>query len=133
MNLPLVLGPRVCAHSCPILCNPTDCRPPGSSLSVGFPTEEYWSGLPFPTIGDLPDPKIEPESLTPPALAGGFFTTVHLWCRRPAVEHCSPGGGCSLSRLDGSVLCEIWVRLTLHGPFVEVFLRPWGRISGCSS
>ena len=44
-------------------------------LSVGFPREEYWSGLPFPTPGDLPDPGIEPESLVSLALAGGFFTT----------------------------------------------------------
>ena len=41
-------------------------------LSVGFSRQEYWSGLPFPPPGDLPDPGIEPES---PALAGGFFTT----------------------------------------------------------
>ena len=34
--------------------------------------QEYWSGLPFPSPGDLPDPGIE---LTSPALAGGFFTT----------------------------------------------------------
>ena len=41
------------------------------SLSMGFPRQEYWSGLPFSSPGDLPDPGIEPES---PALAGGFFT-----------------------------------------------------------
>ena len=41
-------------------------------LSMGFPRQEYWSGLPFPHPGDLPDPGIEPVS---PALAGGFFTT----------------------------------------------------------
>ena len=41
-------------------------------LSMGFLRQEYWSGLPFPTPGDLPDPGIEPMS---PALAGGFFTT----------------------------------------------------------
>ena len=41
-------------------------------LSMGFSRQEYWSGLPFPPPGDLPDPGIEPAS---PALAGGFFTT----------------------------------------------------------
>ena len=41
-------------------------------LSMGFPRQEYWSGLPFPSPGDLPDPGVEPMS---PALAGGFFTT----------------------------------------------------------
>ena len=37
--------------------------------------QEYWSGLPFPTPGDLPNPGIKPTSLVSPALAGGFFTT----------------------------------------------------------
>ena len=37
--------------------------------------QEYWSGLPFPPPGDLPDPGIEPISLASPALADGFFTT----------------------------------------------------------
>jgi len=41
-------------------------------LSMGFPRQEYWSGLPFPSPGDLPEPGIEAVSL---ALAGGFFTT----------------------------------------------------------
>ena len=43
--------------------------------SMGFPRQEYWSGLPFPSPGDLPDPRIEPMSPASPALAGGFFTT----------------------------------------------------------
>ena len=41
------------------------------ALSMGFSRKEYWSALPFPSPGDLPDPGIEPTS---PALAGGFFT-----------------------------------------------------------
>ena len=53
------------------LCDPTDCSQPGSSVH-GIPRQEYWSGLPFPTPGDLFNAGIEPES---PALAGGFFTT----------------------------------------------------------
>ena len=40
-------------------------------LSMGFPRQEYWNGLPFPFPGDPPDPGIEPISS---ALAGGFFT-----------------------------------------------------------
>ena len=44
-------------------------------LSMGFPRQEYWSGLPFPTPGDLPHPGIKPVSLVSLALAGGFFTT----------------------------------------------------------
>ena len=46
---------------------------PGSPVS-GFSRQTYWSGLPCPTPGDLPDPGIEPASLKSPALAGGFFT-----------------------------------------------------------
>ena len=45
-----------------------------AALSMSFPRQEYWSGLPFTSPGDLPDPGIKPESLTSPALAGGFFT-----------------------------------------------------------
>ena len=42
---------------------------------MGFPRQEYWSGLPFPPLGDLPDPGIEPESPVALALTGGFSTT----------------------------------------------------------
>ena len=41
--------------------------------SKGFSRQDYWSGLPFPPPGDLPDPGIEPASLACPAMAGGFF------------------------------------------------------------
>ena len=43
--------------------------------SLKFSRQEYGSGLPFPTPGDLPDPGIKPPSLVSPALAGGFFMT----------------------------------------------------------
>ena len=45
-------------------------------LSMEFPREEYWSDLPFPTLDDLSDPRIEPMSLASPALASRVFTTV---------------------------------------------------------
>ena len=48
-------------------------------LSTGFFRQEYWSGLPCPPPGDLPDPGIEPGSLMSPALAGEFSTTVTTW------------------------------------------------------
>ena len=48
-------------------------------LSMGFSQQEYWSVMPFPPPGDLPDPGIEPASLTSPALAGGLFTTSATW------------------------------------------------------
>ena len=44
-------------------------------LSMGFSRQKYWSGLPCPLPGDLPDPEIEPTPLTSPALAGRLFTT----------------------------------------------------------
>ena len=40
-----------------------------------FLRQEYQSGLPFPSLGDLPNPEIKPTSPVSPALAGGFFTT----------------------------------------------------------
>ena len=43
--------------------------------SMGFPRQEYWSGLPFPPPGDRSDPWIEPMSPAFPALADGVFTT----------------------------------------------------------
>ena len=48
------------------------CQAP---LSMRVPRQEYWSGLPFPSPGDLPEPGIKPESPISPALAGVFFTT----------------------------------------------------------
>ena len=46
------------------------------SLCLGFSRQEYWSGLPFPSPGDLPNPGIEPGFS---ALAGRFFTTSNTW------------------------------------------------------
>ena len=46
-----------------------------ASLFMGFSRQDYWSGLPCPPPGDLPDPGTEPASLMSPALAGGLFTT----------------------------------------------------------
>ena len=48
-------------------------------LSMEFSTQEYWSGLPCPPPGDLPNSGIKPASLTYPALAGRFFTTSTIW------------------------------------------------------
>ena len=51
-------GGGLVTESCPTLWTPQDCSP----LSMGFPRREYWSGLPFPSPGDLPDPGLEPTS-----------------------------------------------------------------------
>ena len=61
------------------LCNTMDCSPPGSSIHEIFFRQEYWSGLPFPSSGDLPNPGIKPASLASPALASRFFATVLPW------------------------------------------------------
>ena len=72
---------RVHTHACVLnhLIVSYSSRPHGACqapLSLEFSRQEYWSGLPFPTPGDLPNPGIKPASLASPALAGGFFTTV---------------------------------------------------------
>ena len=48
-------------------------------LSMRFSRQEYWTGLPCPPPGDLPNPGIEPTILRSPTLAGGFFTTSATW------------------------------------------------------
>ena len=52
------------------------CQAP---LSMEFSRLGFWSGLPFPTPGDLPDPGVELAPLVSPALASGFFTTCATW------------------------------------------------------
>ena len=65
-------------RSCQTLFNPMDCSPPGSSVH-GFSGQEYWSGLPYPPPGDLPDPGLELVPPVSPALADVFFTTSATW------------------------------------------------------
>ena len=72
---------RVC------LCDPTDYNLPGSSVHE-ISRQEYWSGFPFPSPGDLPDPGIEPMFH---ALAGEFFTI-------------EPTGNPSLGLLDSKIM-----------------------------
>ena len=60
---------RVCAQLCRTLCDPMD-----RGAWQGFFRQEYWSGLPFPTPGDLSNPGVKPTSFVSPALAGRFFT-----------------------------------------------------------
>ena len=74
-------GMCVCAKSlqwCPILCDPIDCSHQ-APLSKGFSRQEYWSGLPCPPPGNLPNPGIKHESLISPAKSDGFFTTSTTW------------------------------------------------------
>ena len=85
------------AQSHPTLCIPWTVAHQ-APLSVGFSKKEYWSGLPCPSPGDLPNPGIEPSSLMSPALAGRFFTISTTWegQRTSAIHmdsHASLGGG----------------------------------------
>ena len=74
-------------HACCVLSHFSSVQPFVTSwtvvlqapLSMGFPRQEYWSGLPCPPPGDLPDSEIAPMSLKSSALAGGFFTTSATW------------------------------------------------------
>ena len=54
--------------------------------SRGFSMQEYWSGLPFPSPGDLPSSGTKPASLMSPILAGGFLTTSATWEARLSVD-----------------------------------------------
>ena len=49
-------------QSCPTVCDPMDCSLHQASPSVGFSSQEYWNGLPFPSPANLHDPGIEPRS-----------------------------------------------------------------------
>ena len=61
-------------QSCPTLCGPMNCSPPGSSVH-GILQARILEWVPCPPAGDLPDPGMEPRSLISPALANEFFTT----------------------------------------------------------
>ena len=73
--------PAKLLQSRPTLCDPMNVAHQ-ALLSMGFSRQEHWNGLPFPSPGDLPDPRIEPVSLTSPVLGGKlffFFTTSDTW------------------------------------------------------
>ena len=71
---------------------------------MGFSRQEYWSGLPFPSPGDLPNPGIKLTSFASPALAGRFFTT----------EQVNNGNPLRYSCLENSVDRGAW-QATVHG------------------
>ena len=67
---------HVCAkllRSCPTLCDPVDCSPPGSSIH-GISQQEYWSGLPCPPPRDLPNPR---DGTSDSRISGEFFMLSH--------------------------------------------------------
>ena len=70
-HLTLLYGGGLVAKSCPTLVTPWTVAQQ-APLSIGFSRQEYWSGLPFPPLGHLPDPGIKPRS---PALQAGSLPT----------------------------------------------------------
>ena len=78
-------------------------------LSMGLPRQEYWSGLPFPFLGNLPGSEIEPLS---PALAGEFFTTeppgkpiTHIRIRK---QHKTLLFGFPKNHISGTHFCNLF-------------------------
>ena len=63
------------------------CQAP---LSMGFSKQEYWSGLPLPSPGDLPDSGTEPTPLKSPALADRLFSTSATWESSETLPHGCP-------------------------------------------
>ena len=92
----------------------SDCSPPESSAH-GISRQEYWSFLPYPTPGDLPDAGIESMSLASPALAGRFFTTSATW---EALTHSGSGKILFSDKLgsSGSPLWQTLLQLSCHQP-----------------
>ena len=81
-----------CVHtqSCLTLCDSHGLQPSKLLCSWNFLGKKYWSELPFPSLGDLPDPGIKPVSLASPALAGGFLTTCATWVSPPQIYMLKP-------------------------------------------
>ena len=107
-----------------------------ATLTLGFFRQECWSGLPFPSPGDLPDPGIEPAS---PALTGGFFI-IEPPRETPALLL----GGCNFKASAFTMLVHFWNRgsappcflprlpvfiLIVPSPALRVFLVPGGSSS----
>ena len=67
---------HACVHDqlCLTPCDPLDCTHQ-TPLFMEFSRQEHWSGVPFPALGDLPDPGMELKSSASPALASRFFIT----------------------------------------------------------
>ena len=134
--VPLFVTPWIIAHQAP--------------LSMGFSRQEYWSGLPFPPPGHLPDPGVEPTSHMSPALAGGFFTTttpgespggvhcaIYFWLAPSSGQRETSGPFGHQGSLESwvtfegtsnkwqmSQMCQVWEKL-LFCIVVDFFFQPY--------
>ena len=99
-------------QSCPTPCDPTDYSPLGSSVPWGVSRQEYWSRLPCPPLGDLPNPGIKPRS---PALQADSLPA------EPPGKPMNTGVG-SLSLLQGIFPTQEsnWGRLHYRGILYQV-------------
>ena len=102
------LSEALVTQSCPTLCNPMDCSPPGFSVH-GILQARILEWVTFPPPGDLPDPGIEPKSLMSPALASRFYITSASWEARSRQR--SAGNNSGRSRCGG--LAQLHVHSTL--------------------
>ena len=126
------------AHSCLILCDPMDIayQPPSS---MEFSRQEYWSGLPFPSPGDLPNPGIEPTSAAlqadtlPSELPGKSWIikkaerqridAFELWCWKRLLR--VPW---TIRRSNQSILKEISPGCSLVGLMLKLNLQYFGHL-----
>ena len=92
-----------CPQSCLTLWDPIDLAHQ-APFYMGFYWQEYWNGLPFPSPRDLLHPRIEPTSLTSPALAGGFFTISGNW-DNPQTPYLTVNRGCLWASYLTSLNC----------------------------
>ena len=110
-------GGGLVAESCPTLCDPMDCSPPGSSVH-GIPRQEYWSGLPFLSPGDLPDPGIEPGA---PTLQADCFFNQLSYEGSPEVE----------SSKHTHRVVNLGISASSPVGKLRRAARPWPRVRGC--
>ena len=81
----------------------------GAPLSMEFSRQEYWSGLPFPSPGDLPDPMIEPQS---PALQASVVQNTY--------------------RFSVYLFCELPRKVTFYFTVMDLPISPWSSMCFCS-
>ena len=107
---------------------------------MGFSRQEYWCGLPWPPLGDLPDPGIKSTSLTSPALEGRFYTISATWEAHSkyewviVIQSCSTlcnSMDCSLpgSSVHGILQTRILEWVTIPFSRRSSWLRVWTQVS----
>ena len=113
-------------QSCPTLCDPTDCSPQ-AFLSMGFFRQEYWSGLPFPSPRDLPNPGIQARSL---ALQADSLSTEPLGKWEGGAPLIQGGrNSCALDPFVPHTIYFIWLFICI---LYSILHNKWVNISKCS-